>query len=250
MSCNDVQAALAGFGACTETEQGSRITTHCLYPSFDPVNVFVVRFGDGFRVHDAGGAFHSSWLHGRDESLIRRMMNRYAGRFQVTVAEDSLVAKATDVEWLTSAILAVANASAATAHAVVEHAVAATELQLKDKILSVLKSTIGADAIATEYVIPGKSTKSHRFDFAVRERRDGLLLINAVAPHHVSVAAKYVAFADIERRADGEVDKFAVHDRPLEASDVSLLQQVADIVPFSSLAPGVRRALAPRVMHR
>src|SRR4051812_4425159 len=138
MSCDDVRAALASFGGCTETEQGSRVTTHCLYPSFDPVNIFVVRFGDGFRVHDAGGAMHSAWLHARDEPLIRRMLNRYAGRYQIKVSEDSLVADASSADWLTSAILAVANASAAAAHAALEHMVAATEGQLKEKILSVL----------------------------------------------------------------------------------------------------------------
>src|SRR4051794_9695437 len=103
MSCDDVRAALASFDVCTETEQGSRVTTHCLYPSFDPVNVFVVKVGDGFRVHDAGGAMHSAWLHARDEPLIRRMMNRYAGRFQVRAEDDALVSEVQSVDWLTPA---------------------------------------------------------------------------------------------------------------------------------------------------
>ncbi len=247
MSCDDVRTALASFDVCTETEQGSRVTTHCLYPSFDPVNVFVARLGDGFRVHDAGGAFHSAWLHGRDEPLIRRMLNRYAGRFQVQVSEDALVANAANVEWLTPAIIAVANASAATAHAAVEHMVAATEGQLKDKILSVLKRTISESNIAVEFSLPGKSTKFHRFDFAIRKQRADLLLISAVAPHHVSVSAKYVAFADVENKNAERIHKFAVHDRPLDPSDIALLQQVADIVPFGSLEPGVKRELQQAV---
>jgi hypothetical protein len=75
------------------------------------------------------------------------------------------------------------------------------------------------------------------------KERDELILIDAVAPHHISISSRYVAFADVTNRIDGKLDKFAVHDRPLEHSDESLLLQVAKIVPFKSLDQNVRRAL-------
>jgi hypothetical protein len=226
---------------CTETEEGSRVTTHCLYPSFDPVNVFVVRFGDGFRVHDGGGALQSAWLHGRDEVLIRRTLAKQAARYQVHIVDDVLVADVPSTDWLTPAILAVANASAAAAHAALDRVVSATERVLRDRILSVLKATVAESEIAVEYEILGQSGKLHRFDFAVKEPRDNLLLIHAVAPHHISVSAKYVAFADVIHREGVRTDRFAVHDKPLESGDVSLLQQVADIVPVKSLQHGIQR---------
>jgi hypothetical protein len=241
MSCDEVRSALSTFDVCTETEEGSRVATHCLYPSFDPVNVFVVRFGDGFRVHDGGGALQSAWLHGRDEALIRRTLAKQAARYQVHIVDDVLIADVPSADWLTSAILAVANASAAAAHAAIDRVVSATERVLRDRILSVLKATVAESEIAVEYEIPGQSGKLHRFDFAVREPRDNLLLINAVAPHHISVSAKYVAFADVIHREGTHTDRFAVHDKPLESGDVSLLQQVADIVPVKSLQHGIQR---------
>lgn len=241
MACEDVRAALSAFDVCTETEHGSRVATHCLYPSFDPVYVFVVRFGDGFRVHDGGGAMQSAWMHGRDESLIRRTMTKQAARYQVQIIDDSLVVDVPNAEWLTPAILAVANASAAAAHAALDRVVSATERMLRDRILGVLKETIAASDIAPEFEIAGKSGKKHRFDFAIQEKRDTLLLINAVAPHHISVSAKYVAFADVIQREGRDFDRFAVHDKPLESGDISLLQQVADIVPVRSLRPGIER---------
>jgi hypothetical protein len=120
--------------------------------------------------------------------------------------------------------------------------VSATEAQLGDRIYETLLRLVSPSAITKEYEIPGKSGKQHRFDFGVKER-DELILIDAVAPHHISISSRYVAFADVTNRIDGKLDKFAVHDRPLEHSDESLLLQVAKIVPFKSLDQNVRRAL-------
>jgi len=206
------------------------------------VNVYIVRYGDGFKVHDGGGALHSAWIHGRDAPLIRRMLHRYAGRYQVSVADDnSLVVDVPSVEWLQTAILSVANASASVSHAAVEHLVAASEGLLKDRIFSVLRKVVSEPQISKEQNVVGRSGKLHRFDFVVRADTNTLVLIDAVTPHHISISAKYVAFADVQSESVIRTDKFIVHDRPLASDDVSLLQQVADIVPFTSLEPGIAR---------
>jgi hypothetical protein len=85
--------------------------------------------------------------------------------------------------------------------------------------------------------VVGRSGKHHRFDFVVRSFGK-VLLLDAVAPHHISIASKYVAFADM---AQSRNKKFAVHDRRLESEDISLLQQVADIVPVTALEGGIKR---------
>jgi hypothetical protein len=69
-------------------------------------------------------------------------------------------------------------------------------------------------------------------------------LIDTVLPHHVSISAKYVAFADTRCDRSTEIGRFAVYDRPLDRAHASLLQQVADLVPFRSLEPGIKRALS------
>jgi hypothetical protein len=56
---------------------------------------------------------------------------------------------------------------------------------------------------------------------SLREKSVGL------APHHISVSSKYVAFSDIIHRDDVKTDRWAVHDKDLDLSDVSLLLQVA-----------------------
>ncbi len=70
---------------------------------------------------------------------------------------------------------------------------------------------------------------------------DNILVLSAVAPHHSSIAAKYVAFADT--RGQERVSRFAVYERPLERGDIALMMQVTELVPLSALDPKARKAL-------
>lgn len=240
MTCSDIRKALSDFGTCVETEDGARIHTHCLYPSFDPVKIFVVGFGEGFIVHDGAGAFRSAWDHATDDWIIRRAMTRQANKYRVAVDENALSVTIPSAEWLRSAILSVANASASAAHAAIEHVVVSNENKLKERIFSTLSGLVRQRLISRDFEVTGRSGKVHHFDFGVRNDGEGHILINAVWPHHVSVAAKYVAFADTKMN-DMHVGRLAVYERELEAKDVSLMQQVADLVPFNSLSVGIQR---------
>jgi len=246
MVCEDVRAALAPFHACVDTVDGARVTTQCLYPSFDPVTVFVARGKETYRVHDGGGAERAAWTHGRDQLLIGRILARHAARYHIKVVDDGvLLSEVQSVEWLLSAILAVANASAAAANAIVERSRVAGESILREKVDDVLSKAFEPSLVLRGFPFSGRSGKEHRFDFAIRQPHEHLVLIETVVPHHVSVSAKYVAFADTRLDHGNGIDRFAVYDRPLEPDDVSLLQQVADLVPFDSLERGIRRVLVP-----
>ena len=120
MSCDEIRLAFAGVPDCIETDEGTRLTTHCLYPSFDPVHVYVAGFGSGYKVHDGGGAVRSAWDHGRELSLIRKMLSRQAAIYRLGMIEDALVAEVSSLDWVAAAISSVANASASAAHAAVE----------------------------------------------------------------------------------------------------------------------------------
>jgi hypothetical protein len=239
--CEDVKAALGVFDVCVETDDGARVTTHCMYPSFTPVDVFVVRHGDSYTVHDSGGAYRGAWIHGRDDSVITRMVNRQAQRYRLSVAETNgaLVAKVPRIDFLAAAVLAVANASASAAHAAVEKIALATEQNLIERIaLTLSKSGIGE--VRKDVQIVGKSGKAHSFDFQVLSANDNAVLIDAVSPHHVSISSKYVAFSDA---AAERTRGLAVFDKPLANEDVSLLQQVSSLVPVRALDASLKVAL-------
>lgn len=242
MICEDVRAALGAGEVCVESDAGARVVTHCLYPSFTPVSVFVTKLGDGYRVSDGSGAIRAAWAHGRDEKLIERILAREASRFHLKVSSGALVADAPSIEWLRAAILAVANASAAAAHAAIGKAAAATERALKDRIYVALAHVAPERAIGTDVQVIGASGDVRSFDYGVRIEGDGELLVSAVAPHHSSIYAKYVAFADT-KELPRTTSRFAVYDRPLSEGDVSLMLQVSELVPLRSLDAKARRIL-------
>jgi hypothetical protein len=239
MPCDEVSSALSGFSVCEDTPDGARIATHCLYPSFEPVYIYVSKLGDGYRVHDGRGAFEAACLHGRDRAIATSALSHESAHYHLEISDCSLVANVPSFEWLEAAILSVANASALAANRAVARAVAAAEKELRERIGDSLAHTVGAANLQKNYVARGKSGKEYAFDFAVRLGPEFGLLINGVAPHPTSVATNYVAFAD----AGGDQShKFVVYDRQLDTGDVALLEQVASIVPLSSLAAGTRKA--------
>lgn len=242
MICEDVRAALGAGDRCEETEEGARVLTHCLYPSFEAVAVFITKLGDGYRVSDGGGAVRNAWLHGRDEPLSHRMLSREASRYHLKVSGYSLVAEVPTIEWLRSAILATANASASVAQAVNGKATAATERLLKEKIRETLSHIAPEERIGTDVEVTGNSGDLRHFDYSIKAANDNILVISALAPHHTSIAAKYVAFADT--KGLNRLAGFAVYDRPLERGDISLLLQVTDLVPIGALDLRARKALA------
>jgi hypothetical protein len=241
MPCADILTALSDFGACVETPDGARVATHCLYPSFETVYVFVSKIGDGYHVHDGRGAYEAARLHGRDASAAMKAISDETAHFHLEAYERSIVANVASAEWLESAILSVANASALAANRAVARSSAAAEVALVDRIEEMLSREFGRKSYAKNFNARGRSGKEHQFDFAVRDGADFSLLICGVAPHPSSIAAKYVAFADTEAAMES---KFVVYDRPLETGDTALLQQVASIVPIASLGAGARRSLA------
>lgn len=241
MVCEEIRSAMATFATCEETSDGARIATHCLYPSYETAHVYVVRVGNHYRVHDGGEAFRSAWSHGRDEKAINRAITAEASRFHLSVLDNRMVSQDVASEWIVAAVLSVSNASTRAANAVVARFVAAAEEALTDRINRTLTSIIPAARIAREFTVRGKSGGERRFDFAVRNDDEYGLLINGVSAHPASIAAKFVAFSDIDRPLGV---KFAVHDGQLEFDDTALMQQVASIVPLVRLNDGTRRALA------
>jgi hypothetical protein len=240
-SCDEIEAVLGSHRECAATPQGTRVSTQCLYPSFEPVKVYVVKIGEGYKVHDGAGAVISAWDHAREGAVINRALAKHAARYKLDLVENHLQCSVPSINWISAAIVAVANASAAAAYSAIEHAVAAAENLLKEKIFAELLEVSPEKNIAKNYEMPGASGRQYIFDYGVQFPEDRLLLIDAVSPHHVSINSKYTAFSDASLIQGGvNLRKFAVYDKPLSHDDVALLSQVADIVPLLSLQRGIR----------
>jgi hypothetical protein len=238
MTCEDIRKALADFALCEQTPEGARIAMHCLYPSYENVRVFVAKVGDGFTVHDGAGAYNSAWLHGRDPELIGKSLEETASKFHIYVSGKALVARVETIDWLTSAMLSVANASSLAAHDAVDKIVAAQEEALIDRIGRSLSEFLPPNSVSKNVNVKGLSGGIRHFDFVLNRESPAPTYVNSVTPHRNSIAAKYVSFSDTEGPRSS---KLAVHEKDLETGDVALLQQVADVVPFLSLRAGTHR---------
>lgn len=246
MACAEIHAALNMFQTCAETPHGWQITTHCLYPSFESVDVFVYGFGTGYRVHDLGGARREAWLHGIDDVYISRILNQEAARHQIKVENGQLSVDAPEPEWLFAAVTAVANASANAARIATERSAVAADEILLSKMENVLTTSFPPKMVRKHHHFRGKSGKDHIFDFAIKGVGTNTILISAVAPHHFSISSKYVAFSDTKIAGYDDVGRFAVFDRDLGGDDAALLAQVADLVPLKSLVLGAERLMKLR----
>jgi hypothetical protein len=243
MLCADINAAMGTGEVCEETDEGARFVTHCLYPSFTPVAVHIVKLGDGYRVTDGGGALNNAWAHGREIALAKRMVYREAERYHLKVSpEGALVADALTIEWLRAAILTVANASAGAANATLGKLVAAAESALKDEIKDKLTGIVPPESIRTDVEVIGKSGDTRHFDYGIRAESESDIVISAVTSHRNSVASKFLAFSDTIG-VPGLV-RYGAYDKAPDRGDLSMLLQVVEVLPMHAFEPRIRAAIA------
>ena len=164
-------------------------------------------------------------------------------RYRVKLDGQTLTSEIMSSEWLPSAILAVSNAAAMTARQSIDHSIAAFEANISEKIYLALRKVYAESRIMREFSVDGQSGKQHNFDYAVGNIDSKILLLDAISPHHSSIAHKYTSFSDVKSALNGLAVTFAVYDRPLDPEDVSLMQQVSDLVPINSVSSGAERVL-------
>lgn len=224
--CSAINHHLIGLRECIETINGARIRTTCIYPSFEPVFVYVAKLGDGFLVHDAGETMAVVLSHGYDGTAAKRAINIECRRYALTCETRRISVKIDAAEWIESAIVSVANACSSAARNAVKESAAKSENDLADSIFSILQSRLPAYSITKGYHHRGVSGRSYKFDLAVQNRQR-LTLIEVVGKHANSVNAKYVALSDVSELSD--IQKIAAHDGSLSAADILLLQNVATV---------------------
>lgn len=227
MNCADLDSLLTRTPLCSEVEGGVRFTTHCLYPSSDPVSVFIGERAGGYRVTDGGGAWRSAQHFGRaNEGMFERACKRHS----VEMAGGIILARAPNQEWLYPAAMAVANASAMAAQAALDTSVWA-EKSLNAAIYETLARHIPKHRIARNYEYRGRSGHIWPIDFAIM--RSETMLVKSVSQNGNSINSNYATFGDI---GDSEgVSKMSVFDGELKQDSAALLRQVASLVPLKAL---------------
>lgn len=242
MNCEFLHSLMSQHDACEVTERGVRFETHCYYPSFDRVAVYVSQHGQGYRITDGGEAAKSAFMHGRDDHAFDSSLKKACLRYGTEPIEGALVAEVENADWLFSAILAVANGAAQAAAETSNRVAVRKTKELREKIHAALVEVVPPHTLATEYMHRGKSGRLWRIDYAVVEERTPLL-VKAITPDINSINSNYTTFDDIYEAEQNHARRFSVHDKQLTNEDRSLMLRVAELVPLSALAGGARAAL-------
>jgi len=214
-----------------------------MYPSFEPVRIHIAKVKGGYRVHDGGGVMQAAWDHGRDIAAAGRAVGRHASINSLQSVEGQLAVDVPSEDWLVSAILSIANASAAAAADAIDAAVPAHST-FADRVEEVIKGIVLPSHLVRDYEVRGRSGKRYSFDFALRGASRRWLIVQTIVPHPASVSSKYVAFSDTRDAEEAEPRGLAVYESPLDDGDAALMRQVADLVPFTSLDSGIRAEIS------
>lgn len=224
--CDIILASTLSLSTCKETDNGARVRTTCVFPSFEPVFVYVAKLGNGFFVHDAGETFAVVLAHGQEPEVASRVIRSECKRYDLTFGERGISLKIDAAEWLETAIIAVANTAASAARNAIRDSSRKIESDLAEVIFRLLEPKFSKGMVMKEYPYIGESGRRYKFDLAV-EVKDQLTLIETVTAHPISVNSKYVALADV--RPEAAVKKIVAHNNDLSQEDILLLQNVATV---------------------
>lgn len=230
--CESISDSMSRYRVCDETGYGARVSTTCVSMSFDPIYVYVQQHEDGFVVHDANVTMKSILETGTPDSAAKRIILMECKRYGINFDGWRVSWKFDGLEWLDSAICAVA-ATVATAPRLAEKTPSKKPRnRLADELNQLLENKFAAGTISRGYRHFGESGRNYKFELAVKAD-DRLALIETVAPRANSVNSKYVAFADVP--PDEGVLKIAAHNNDLAEADINLLENVAKVASPDSV---------------
>jgi hypothetical protein len=229
-------------------ENGVRVSTHCLYPSNDVVNVTIFGSGSSYIVTDSGRAIleaeRAGALIDKPESYARAKQIKNQGLLMENGAIRSPVVP---LDAVPAAIMLVANAS----KEVADHIFSTYKISKKRDFRLILKDLLrsrftGFDVREDEII--GKSNKAHHFENIIRLSASKQIIVDAVLRDTNSINARCMANIDVRAAHHHGLTQRIVFDDAdnWPASDLNLLGvSGVPAVAFS----GSEMALAELIRH-
>jgi hypothetical protein len=224
----------AAFAPIPE-ENGLLVPTSTLYPSNGNVVVYVTGGKRSCVVSDRGDALRNARAHGVDipnvDIWLRHILKNsylHSGNGAITSGKIKLG------EVLAGIALVARAASDAVRYAIENYK--RPEASVYDRTYDVLQRRFGAPNIPRQTNIAGASNRNYHFDFAAPVGKR-MLLIDTALPNPSSVNAKAVAHMDIGAVKENPPLHAIVYDKSAawDASDINLLQSVAQLLPLATL---------------
>ena len=230
------------IAAWTPTEDGARVTTHCMYPSNGLVDV-VVRVGrHSAVVSDDGGAMSEAMSAGINISPNDWQLQRLLSSQGLEIKKGIISAPQVPLAEVPVTILLVANAAKDVAAWRYDHAKVKRHRDFR-KALGDLLSRTFEERLTRNAVVAGKR-KQHTFANVIILPSEDLLIVDPVSREPSSINARVVSNLDVAQAENPKIRQRLVYDDEDEwtPQDLGLLGIVGvPIVPFSRSPQVIQR---------
>ena len=227
------------------TDDGVRITTHCMYPSNGLVRVYVKAGAETIVVSDEGEAIGEALAAGLDVSEAGRLARHVVAEQGLSLNHGIIHTPLLPLEAMPAAIPMVANAAKDVASWLYGHKKIQRGHDFRKLLSDYLARTFEDRFIRGEKII-GASNKAHEFANVVLFPNGNRLIVDPVARDASSINARVVANLDIRSNKNPTIEQRIVYDDAdaWSSADLNLLSVGAPVVKFSNAAEVIARISA------
>ena len=239
------EAVVKNLSQSTTRGDMSIITTPILAYGHTFVPVHLAPDGNGVLVSDGGFARREVSMMGGD-AYFGSNAHRVAARYGIGCDGDLFfsVEGHDEIDAVTAAVAAVANAAKDTIETVAERIADRAIDGARDQVLTTLRATFGKGRVVT-----GSKARligaQEEWDFdAVVQGVDAALAVLIVSPYSNSVTTAFSKFSDIKNSADVNKKNFGVLTDTKSTPRLRLIHNVATLVPIERSTKEFWRATA------
>lgn len=228
-----VEHELREISSVLATDDGVRVTTHCMYPSNGLVRVTIRGGVETIVASDEGEALGEALAAGIEISDPDKLLMGFIKQQGLIIKNGIIHTPKTPIDAASVAILHVANAAKETANWLYEHNRIKRTRDFRELLSDFLAKTFAEQVAETRIV--GASNKPHKFANVISFANGRKLIVDAVANDPSSINSRVVANLDVKSVNDPTIEQRIVFDdaERWSAADLNLLQVGATIVPFS-----------------
>jgi hypothetical protein len=238
-----VGRSLDDIASITRTDDGVRVTTHCMYPSNGLVQVTLRGGAETVIASDEGGAVGEALSAGipvKDYMLVHLIKDQ-----GLSIKKGVIYTPQIPIEAVSLGILHVANASQEIAHWLYKHVKIKRTRDFKAMLAEFLALAFH-DRVSHNAIIIGNSNKPHKFANVVSLPNGRRLIVDPAVHDASSINARIVANLDVKAIRDPLLEQRIVFDDEEDwtPADLNLLQVGATVIPFSRSSEVIRRIAA------
>ena len=224
------------------TDDGVRVTTHCMYPSNGLIRVYVRTGTETAVVSDEGEAVGEILAAGIDVADVNRLARHIVADQGLQICNGIILTPRIPIGTIPMAIPVVANAAKEVARWFYDHKKIKRARDFRMMLANYLES-IFDDRLAKDEKIVGASNKPHKFANVINFPNGRKLVVDAAAMDPSSINSRVVANLDLRSNANPLIEQRIIYDdaEGWSSADLNLLNVGAPVVPFSKAADVIGR---------